>query len=278
MDLGGKGANQAVAAARLGSAVTLVGAVGDDGFGKDAIRILEAEDVHLSLEVFDTATGMAFIDVGPDSGNIIRLAEGANGSLTESSVAMRVQSMKDGDVVLLQNEIPVAASIAVARIARSAGGLVIMDPAPAPVPFWHPNIFENFDIITPNAHETQMILGQLPGTLDDAQHAARRLALSVQRGAIVTMGQRGVAWCIDGASGQMRAPDVITVDTVAAGDCFNGAFASSCAAGHPIALAIRNAQEAAAFATTVRGAADSTPTREQLEKFRQDLYSMTTAH
>ena len=266
--LGGKGANQAVSAARLDASVTLIAATGADGFGEDVKRTLEKEGVILARRSHPTATtGMAFIDVGPDGGNIIRLAEGANRTLSSSDIARHADTIAAAKVLLLQNEIPVSASLTAAQIARENGVQVIMDPAPAPVPFWSRDTLEAFDIITPNAHETGQILGHAPETLSDAERAAHLLRSFGPRGAIVTMGEVGVAWSIDASTGQMPAPSVRAVDTVGAGDCFNGALATGLAAGMPVDDAIERAACAAALATTQHGAAEAMPRRPELDEF-----------
>ena len=131
--LGGKGANQAVAAARLGASVNFIGAVGRDGFGAEAAAALRPEGVAILLEeMTNTATGLAFIDVDPDGQNIIRLSAGANGRLSPENVSKYADILRKSRVLLLQNEIGLETSLAAARIAREAGALVIMDPAPAP--------------------------------------------------------------------------------------------------------------------------------------------------
>ncbi|MEM9342440.1 MAG: ribokinase [Pseudomonadota bacterium] len=266
--LGGKGANQAVAAAQLGASVALIAAIGADGFGADATEKLRAEGVTLQhSDRSEATTGMAFIDVGPDGGNIIRLAEGANGTLTTQDIARHESVFAGAKVLLLQNEIPLAASLAAARLARSYGVQVIMDPAPAPVPFWPREVLEAFDIITPNAHEAHEILGHLPKTLAEAQAAAETLRQHGPRGAIVTMGGLGVGWSIGASRGEITAPNVPAIDTVAAGDCFNGALAASLARGLTMAQAIERAVQAAALATTRQGAAEATPHAHELAEF-----------
>jgi len=264
--LGGKGANQAVAAARLGAKANLVGAVGSDGFGGKAARDLRAEGVGVLLsELEGVSTGLAFIDVGPDGRNMIRLSSGANGELSPADVARHEHVIAASAVVLLQNEIGLAASWEAARIARKAGALVVMDPAPAPEPMWPRETLSAFDILTPNAGEAAGLLGAEPQTLSealDAAHALRDLGL---RGAIVTMGEMGIAWSCPESRGTLPAPKVEAIDTVAAGDCFNGAFAARMAGGASIEAAIDFAMRAAALATTRKGAAASLPRLEELE-------------
>jgi ribokinase len=264
--LGGKGANQAVAACRMGTQTTIIGAIGDDAFGADAAARLKTYGVNSVLSTqTDHATGMAFIDVGLCGGNIIRLSAGANASLTAASIDEHASAIAKSKILLLQNEIPFEASRRAAEIARAAGAMVVMDPAPAPIPFWPAEALQAFDVLTPNAHETKLITGHEPRNLDDALEAARRLEDFGARGAIVTMGEMGVAWFIHGQSGQKIAPKVDAIDTVAAGDCFNGTFAAALASGQSIERAVDMAVHAAALATTRKGAADSIPTLEELK-------------
>ncbi|MFW8637527.1 ribokinase [Cribrihabitans pelagius] len=266
ISLGGKGANQAVAASRLGAGTSIIGAVGQDGFGADAMRELRGHGVNLHLAAGDDGpTGMAFIDVGPDGQNLIRISAGANAQLTPQMVGRHSRVLSGSRVVLLQNEIPLEASLKAAQLARAAGAVVIMDPAPAPAPFWPAEVLPAFDILTPNAHEAEMITGHLPRSLSEAQEAARKLHTHGATGCIVTMGHLGVAWVVDGQAGQREAPKVASIDTVAAGDCFNGAFAAAYAAGKPIAAAVETAVAAAALATTRKGAAASLPDLDELQ-------------
>ena len=266
--LGGKGANQAVAAARLGASVALIAATGTDGFGTDATNALRTEGITLlQTRRAGTSTGMAFIDVGPEGGNIIRLSAGANATLSAADIKAHGSAIAGARVLLLQNEVPIETSCAAARIARQHGVRVIMDPAPAPSPFWPREVLSAFDIITPNAHETHEILGHLPKTLQDAQEAARALREHGPRGAIVTMGGLGAGWSIDNVEGHITAPNVPSVDTVGAGDCFNGALAAGLAQDLDLSRAIERAVHAAALATTRQCAAQATPDARALDEF-----------
>ncbi|GAA0780968.1 ribokinase [Roseibium denhamense] len=266
--LGGKGANQAVAATRMGADVTLIGAVGGDSFGQLAEQQLAGFGVKCDLFRFrKTATGTAFIDVGPDGDNIIRLARGANDAITAEDVRKHKGKLAASSVLLLQNEVGLTASIEAARLAKAGGALVIMDPAPAPDIPWGTDSLAAFDVITPNASETGGLLGAVPQTLAEALEAAQELSKRGLRGAIITMGGDGVAWWLDGDSGALPAPRVDSVDTVAAGDCFNGALASELADGKPVRDAIGFAMRAAAVATTRMGAAASLPTRDEIARF-----------
>ena len=272
--LGGKGANQAVAASRLGAKAALIGAIGSDGFGLEAKEHLRASGVQTRLdEVPDVTTGLAFIDVGPDGDNMIRLSSGANGVVSAVHVALHAEVIRNSAVVLLQNEIGLPASLEAARLARESGALVIMDPAPAPSPAWDRQVFAGFDVLTPNAQEAGILLGSQPTTLLDAQQAAQALRALGLRGVIVTMGEKGVAWSFDETGGALPAVEVESVDTVAAGDCFNGALAAQLAAGEPIDHAIAFAMRAAALATTRKGASSSLPTLSEVEAFHTPVFA-----
>ncbi len=267
ISLGGKGANQAVAATRLGSKTYLIGAIGKDGFGQDAVRQLHDFGVDAWLvELTGTATGMAFIDVGPDGANMIRLSSGANGLFQPDHVLSHSGVIQSSSVVLLQNEVDLSASLAAAKAARQAGALVVMDPAPAPEPDWGREVFSSFDLLTPNAHEAGRIVGQEPKTLNEAREASMQLRELGLRGAIVTMGELGVAWSFDSGEGVLPAPCVDAIDTVAAGDCFNGALATKLAQGEAFHNAVAFAIRAASMATTRKGAASSLPLLEELEQ------------
>jgi len=266
--LGGKGANQAVAATRLGADATLIGAIGDDGFGRVATDHLAAFGVRTELiEKPDCATGMAFIDVGPDGDNIIRLASGANGQLAASDLSPFAARLSGSGVVLLQNEIGLETSLKAAELARHGGALVIMDPAPAPSPAWSVETLAAFDIVTPNASEAGAILGTVPETLEEARVGARQLRAFGLRGAIITLGAEGVAWSFENEDGMEPAAKVKAIDTVAAGDCFNGGLATALARGDNMRASIRFAMHAAALATTRKGASSSLPSLAELDEF-----------
>lgn len=270
--LGGKGANQAAAAARLGADVTFIGAVGHAayaGFAKDA---LASEDMALRLvEVPDAPTGMAFIDIAPNSDNMIRLVGGANASLTAGDIWAREDAFQDASVLLIQNEVPLAVSCAAAQIARTHNATVIMDPAPSPSTCWPIDVTRAFDVFTPNAVEASLYCGFVPDNRETGSDAAARIADSVGCSTIVTMGSKGVAWSHDGVTGWMDVPNVQPLDTVGAGDCFNGAFATALAEGRDWKDAIQFAITAASVSTTRRGALTALPSREEVHKYLEPV-------
>jgi len=265
LHLGGKGANQSVAVSKLGIPSHLIGAIGKDAFGADVKTSLSEANVicHLS-ELSHVATGVAVIDVADDGSNDIRISAAANGQMTPEIATKYNHIISNADVLLLQHEVPLQASLEAARIARAADTFVIMDPAPAPANQWPREVLAAFDLITPNTHEVRSIIGWEPKNLDEAQRAAKAICEAGSPGVIVTAGEFGVAWYIDGVGGQMVAPKVVAVDTVAAGDCFNGALAASFVRGASAIYAIEFACHAGALATTRSGASQSAPELDEV--------------
>ncbi|MEO0945411.1 MAG: ribokinase [Pseudomonadota bacterium] len=263
--LGGKGANQAVAAARLGGDVTFIGAIGRAAYADFAETALKAEDLSLDLVEFaDEPTGMAFIDIGPKSENIIRLVGGANAALGAADIEAREAAFEGASVLLLQNEVSEAVCSAAARLARKHGAMVVMDPAPSPPQPWHREITDGFDLFKPNAVEASLYCGFVPQSQEEGARAATAIAERLGCAALVTMGGDGVAWFRDGQTGWMDAPDVTPVDTVGAGDCFSGALAVALVEGMPWDDAVAFAAQAASLSTTREGAMASLPRRAEL--------------
>jgi ribokinase len=251
---GGKGANQAVAAARLAAEVSFVGAVGDDDFGADALRALQDEGVDVSAvaRLEGVPTGVALIVVDAAGENQIAVASGANAELSAAGLDLR----GDG-VVLLGHEIPDAPLVTAAEAAARAGWRVILNPAPAReiargVIAAHP-------ILTPNASEA----AQLTGAGDPAE-AARRLRERTGAPVLVTLGAEG-ALLLDGEEPErFPAPAVEVVDTTGAGDTVNGALAAELAAGRPLRDAVAFALAAAALSTRAEGARGGMPRRADM--------------
>ena len=242
---GGKGANQAVAAARAGATVRMVGCVGDDAIGDAALAELRAADIdvaHVSRST-EAATGVALIVVDRDGRNQIAVAPGAN-----RLIAMRPGALVGTDgVALLSFEAPDAALRHAAAVATDAGWRLVVNPAPArPIP---PELLAAHPILVPNEHEVTELTG-----LADPEQAAR--ALQAQSGApvIVTLGAAG-ALLVDGDTAtQIAAPAVEAIDTTGAGDALCGTLAARLAAGDPLGLALEQAIAAASLSTTTVGA------------------------
>lgn len=268
--LGGKGANQAVAAARAGARTAFVGRLGADAFGRMLREGLERDGVDLSQVATDAGrpTGVAMIQVTPDGRNRILVAPGANGAIGAEDVG-RLATLLAGapqppKVLLLQLEVPVAAVLEAARAARERGVRVILDPAPVareiPEDLWR-----LVDICVPNQVEVEALTGQVAGSVREARLAASRLLEMGVSCAVVKLGAQG---CLVAEGNQFEHVPGLTVravDTTAAGDAFAGALAAALAEGLPLASAARFANRAAALSTTRRGAQPSLPTRKEIE-------------
>jgi ribokinase len=245
---GGKSANQAVAAARLGAQVRMVGAVGDDDLGEEAVAALRDEGIDVSAvaRLEGSATGVALIVVDAAGENQIAVASGANAELGADAVEATLRSA-DGGVVLLGFEVPDAPVLAGARAARAAGLEVVVNPAPARA--LPAALLEHSPLLTPNLDEARALAGE-----QDAEAAARALAARTGAPVVVTLGADG-ALVVDGdALERIPAPRVDVVDTTGAGDAFNGALACELAGGAALLDAVRTAIAVAARSTCAAGA------------------------
>jgi ribokinase len=279
---GGKGGNQAVAAARLGASVAFVGAVGSDDLGIAARAALAGEGIDVELlRTADRPTGVALIVVDPAGENLIAVAPGANAavSATDATGALARLAVRTGDVVLAVREIPAATVHAALAAARAAGAVTVLNPAPADGV--DPATLAFADVLTPNESE----LARITGIADPEAGARALLAMGAaqssraQAGAAqfpqgrsrpagragrfvaVTLGAAGALLVPDdGPAVAIPAPAVVPVDTTGAGDTFNGALAAGLAAGHSPVAAVRRAVAAAGLSTTRAGARSGMPT------------------
>lgn len=253
---GGKGANQAVAAARLGRAVSMVGRVGDDDAGVRLRGSLEAEGIDAAtvLTTPDVPSGVAFIAVQADGDNSIVVSPGANGHVTPDDV-VAADVVAAAPVLLLQAEIPLAATIEAARVAQ---GLVIWNPAPAPRDGVPLELLESVDVLVPNQTELALLAGHAGpvGPPEAIRLASQLPAASV----VVTLGSKGALAVAGGDAVHVPAPDVRPVDTTAAGDSFCGALADRLFAGDDLVAAVRWAVRVGAATTLRAGAQPSLPT------------------
>ena len=253
---GGKGANQAVAAARAGASVAMVGAVGADDLGDEALRELGGEGIDVSqiARLQDTATGVAVIVVDEHGENQIAVASGANSALTADMVDAALELTGSG-VVLLGHEVPDDAVRAGARAARAAGWQAILNPAPARA------LIDGLDgaILTPNSEEARELTGEA-----DVEAAARVLHDTTGATVLVTLGAEGALLLEDGSDHRFSVPSVEAVDTTGAGDAVNGALAAGLAAGDPLHDAVRFALAAASLSTRVAGARAGMPRRDDV--------------
>jgi ribokinase len=265
---GGKGANQAVAARRLGGEVRLVACLGHDSFGDQIAEQLLAEGIPgEGLARVEVATGTALIMVDGEGRNQIAVAPGANHRLEPARV--RIADIEWARVLLCQLETPLPTVRHALESARRLDRLTILNPAPSrPLPA---EIFPLVDLLTPNELEASALTGVPIDSLDDAAAAGRQLLALGARRVIVTLGERGALLCEGDSAVHFPAFPVTVVDSVAAGDAFNGALAVGLAAGGSLEEAIPLANAAGALATTRRGAQPSLPRRGEVEEFLRRL-------
>lgn len=255
---GGKGANQATAAARLGAKVAIVGRVGRDAAGESLIAGLSREGIDIShlIEDEEAGTGLALINVDVAGENAITVSPGANGKVSVADVEGAADMIASAAVVLLQLEVPIAPVAAAAHIAR---GKVVLNPAPAmSLPS---ELLEDIDFLVPNESELAMLAGADLGSDEAVAEAARQLAAG---GVVVTLGGRGAMTVTRSSASLIPSIDVEVVDTTGAGDTFCGAFAAELARGAYLQPAARFAVRAAGVAVTKLGAQEAMPTRGDL--------------
>lgn len=263
---GGKGANQAVAAARLGADVTLVACVGRDVFGDRALASIGSSGVNTEYVVRDdtTPSGVALIYVEASGQNCIVTAPGANMRLRPEHVDAARPAFEQAQIVVLQLETTLEAVRRAIDLAKSLGIRVVLNPAPMrEIP---KGFFEGVDYLTPNESEAAMLLGRKPGESDNRQLAQDLLSLGVGA-AIVTQGSEGVMAAVPGRVQEIPARRVTAMDSTGAGDCFAGALACALAEGNDLGVALHFANAAAALSVTRMGSMTSLPTRDEVDKF-----------
>ena len=268
---GGKGANQAVAAARAGGNVSMMGRVGDDAHAQTLIDSLKSQNINTRqvARSKNCASGLAIVAVERSGQNSIIVVPGANDRITENDIMDGADIIRQADYLLVQLEIPTATVLAATRLARDAGVPVILDPAPMrdSLP---PDLFA-VDIVCPNQSEAELIVGQPIRSIDAATAAIATLHQRGARLAIITMGELG-AVASDGNQTEWIEPAQIeVVDTTAAGDAFAGALAVRLAEGESIFTAAKFASAAGAIAATSIGAQTAMPTRAEIDKMARSL-------
>lgn len=266
---GGKGANQAVAAGRAGADIAFIACVGADDIGERIRQQLQQDQIDTAPveTVAQEATGVAMIFVNGEGENNIGIYSGANAALTPACVERHQQVIRSADALLMQLESPLDSVLAAARIARASQTQVILNPAPATQ--LSDELLALIDIITPNETEAEILTGIAVNDDDDAARAAQALHAKGIDTVLITLGRRGV-WLSEQGHGQ-RIPgfSVQAVDTIAAGDTFNGAFITARLEGVAIQDAVRFAHAAAAIAVTRPGAQPSVPWRTEIDAFLQ---------
>jgi ribokinase len=261
---GGKGANQAVAASRLGGSVAFVARVGNDIFGEQALQHFKKEGILTDYIISDSThpSGVALITVDAHGENTIVVAQGSNGALSADDVQHASKAFEKAEIILMQLEIPLPAVMQAAKIAKQQGKKVILNPAPArSLPA---ELFTYLYLITPNKTETEVLTGvQLtdPNSFKKAAEIMRKKGVA---NVIITLGSKGAYIYNDEGGRQLAAPAVKAIDTTAAGDVFNGALAVAIAEGKGLDEAVEFANYAAAISVTKMGAQASAPYRYEL--------------
>ena len=262
---GGKGANQAAAAALLGASVAILGRVGDDEFGEPLVRALEEKGIDTGLVELASgaSTGAAFITVTPDGENAITVAPGANRSIVPEDVDAAAGAIGDARVLVAQMEIPVESVLRAVEVAAERGTRALVNLAPT---FEVPRgLLEKLDPLVVNEHEAAFLLGGAVEGVDGALSAALRLLSLGPRSAVITVGEAGAVFASGDSTEHLPAPEVDVVDTTGAGDAFVGALATQLARDAPLEEAVAYAVRAGAAAVTREGAQGALPTPEVVE-------------
>ncbi len=267
MNAGGKGANQAVACARLGGAVTFVCKTGNDVFGHQAYQLFDDEGIDPSYVFSDpkNPSGVALILVDDNAENSIAVASGSNSNLVTADIDNSLDAIENSEIVLMQLEIPIKTIEYAAQIAKNLGKMVILNPAPAPTEPLPLSILKNIDLITPNETEAELISGIPVVDETSAIAAAKRMAELGVKKIIITMGSKGAMLYEDGEAELIPSIRVKAVDTTAAGDCFNGALTIAISEGRSLKEAVLFANRAAAISVTRPGAQVSMPYRHEVD-------------
>lgn len=263
MNSGGKGANQAVAIARLGGNIVFMSKVGNDIFGKQSAQLLDEEGINTTYVLSDEElpSGVALITVDQSGENSIVVASGANANLYPADLKNALEEIASADIVLLQLEIPMETVDFIAKYAASKNVRVILDPAPANE--LSAELLSSIDIITPNQTEAEKLSGIKVHNIESAKKAAKAICGKGVKNVLVTMGALGVVICENGKIQLVPAPKVVALDTTAAGDVFNGALAVAISEEKTLIEAVKFACAIAAISVTKMGAQSSIPYRNE---------------
>ncbi len=264
---GGKGANQAVAAGRSGADISFIACVGEDDIGQRIRQQLAEDNIDVSpvTAVPGESTGVALIFVNGEGENSIGIHAGANASLTPARVQKHQQTIADANALLMQLESPLDSVLAAAQIAQQHQTKVILNPAPATK--LSDELLSLIDMITPNETEAEILTGVHIESDEDAAQAAAVLHDKGIPSVLITLGSRGVWLSEEGRGERIAGFKVDAVDTIAAGDTFNGALITALLEGMAMPQAVRFAHAAAAIAVTRPGAQPSVPWREETDSF-----------
>ncbi len=260
---GGKGANQAVAAKRLGAEVNMIGALGKDSIGKELRKKLDKEGVITSgIKSVGTPTGNAMITVDNTGSNTIVVYPGANGEMNEDWLWKNINIIEEADYIILQLEIPIKTVIVAIKLAKRFNRKIILNPAPAQV--LPEEMFKGIHIMTPNETELAVITGT-----KDIKEGAKWLLNKGVNSVIVTLGDKGCYFKSKDQEIQMEPYKVDSIDSTAAGDSFNAAVAVALCEGKPLDKALQYANAVGALTTTQLGAMEALPYRDEVEEFQK---------
>ena len=265
MNPGGKGANQAVAAARLGASVDFVARVGNDLFGRESLNGFEQENINTDFIVVDAEnpSGIATITVDRKGENCIAVASGANLALSPADIDLALAQIQAADVILMQLEVPISTIEHTAALGSKFGKCVILNPAPAQT--LSDKLLAQLDVITPNETEAKILTGINVVDQKSAERAAHILREKGVGTVVITLGAQGAFVQSEAGSKMVPTRKVTPVDTTAAGDTFNGALAVGLANGQSIEVAVEFANQAAAISVTRMGAQSSAPRLAELD-------------
>lgn len=266
MNPGGKGANQAVTASRLGGNVTFVASVGNDIFGRQAMQQFQRERINTSFIVTDKEypSGVALINVDAKGENSIAVAPGANAKLSIARVEQALRSMPDNSILLLQLEIPLETVEYAIAYGHRKNLKILLNPAPANK--LSEATYKHLHVITPNESEAELLTGIPVTNVASADKAADALHAKGVPNVVITLGAKGALVSSDGRKRLIAAPAVTAVDTTAAGDCFNGALAVALSENKEWDEAVAFACKAASISVTRMGAQSSLPYRKEVDE------------
>ena len=264
---GGKGANQAVAAGRSGADIAFIACTGDDDIGERIRKQLQVDRIDIApvSAVAGESTGVALIFVNGEGENVIGIHAGANAALSTALVEAQRERIAEADALLMQLESPLDSVLLAAQIAHQNNPTVVLNPAPARA--LPDTLLSLVDIITPNETEAEKLTGVRVENDDDAAKAAQVLHAKGIDTVIITLGSRGVWASVKGEGRRVPGFKVQAIDTIAAGDTFNGALMTALLENTPLADALRFAHAAAAIAVTRKGAQPSVPWRKEIDEF-----------
>lgn len=266
MNRGGKGANQAVAVARMGGDAYFICKVGNDTFGKDALKLLQKEgiDVSYSSVCSDKPSGVALINIDKEGENTIAVAPGANSTLSVDDIQHAEPVIQSASIVLMQLESPIETLIYAAKVAKHYGVQVVLNPAPAPKEGLPKELLENVDILIPNATEAKIISGIEIKEKASAKQAISNIMAKGVKAVVVTIGAHGALLYENGELINIPAFHVHPVDTTAAGDTFCGALCVALSNHYSLKEAVGFANKASSISVTRKGAQTSIPFAKEL--------------